>query len=192
MMLTVLSTVYSLPFAIGAVVGFMFRTIYCHAKARWLDRNYPRSDGSRHPVEHISRVWIAGLVAVLSVGYGIYSSEKLSSDVHRCWSEQYNQTKANIDINAQNDGISRKQQDLQREYDRDTSDWLKALVTPPGDLANQETNSPARQAWGIQVTLDYQDKLNKLGARFDDLVHQRQVLDQERAEHKLPESVCGK
>jgi hypothetical protein len=195
----VLSQVYSLPFFSGAVVGFTCQRIYCAQKARWQDRHHPLPDGTKRSPEHISRIWIAGLAAVLSLGYVLLTTNKthdetldLTRDVARCWQESYQATRAQIKINAENDVISRQQQGLQREFDRATSDWLKSLIAPPGDLAEQDTNSPARKAWGLEVTGQYQGKLNELGARSDELVDRRNDLDSERAKHPLREVTCGK
>jgi hypothetical protein len=194
-----LSIVYSLPFFLGAVIGFGLQRIYCHQKMVWLNKHHPLPDGSKHRVDHISRTWIAALAAILSLGYVLLTAQtthdqtiELAKGSTRCWQESYINTKAQIKINAENDSISRQQQALQREFDIATSDWLKSLVNPPGDLANQPTNSPDRQAWGIQVTGIYQDKLNDLGVKSDDLVQQRAALDAERAKHPLPETTCGK
>lgn len=196
-MIHILQMVYSLPYFIGALSGAVFWQLYCRQKARWQDRDDP--DGAPHYANHISRMWLAGLTAVLSIGYVLLTAQKtqdqtldLTRDVARCWQESYQSTKAQIDINRQNDLISRQQQGLQRDYDRATSDWLKDLVNPPGDLMNQSTNSPARQTWGLQRTAQYQVVLNDLGAKSDDLVNQRAQLDNERAQHPLPEATCGK
>jgi hypothetical protein len=70
--------------------------------------------------------------------------------------------------------------------------WLKLLVSPPGEMADEPTDSPVRRAWGLEVTAQYQNKLNELGAKSDDLVNQRSQLDAERAKHPLPETTCGK
>lgn len=199
MMIKILDTVYSLPFFLGAVVGTIFWTIYCHQKAHWQDKHYPLPDGRRRYVNHISRVWLAAMALTLSLGYILLTAQKthdqtlqLAKNVAECWAESYQAAKANIDLNAQNDIISRQQQELQRDYDRATSDWLKLLVNPPGELANQPTNSPARQQWGLQITAQYQTKLNDLGTEYDDLVNQRKTLDNERAARPLPETKCGK
>lgn len=194
-----LDTLYSWPFWIGAVCGLVTWKLYCRQKARWLDRHYPLPGGEKHYVSHINRLWIAGLAMGLSIGYILLTAQKthdqtvgLAHSVAHCWTESFQSTKAQIDLNAQNDGISRQQQNLQREYDRATSEWLKALVNPPGDLVDEDTNSPARKAWGLEATANYQLKLNDLGTQFDNLVNQRKTLDAERAQHPLPESTCGK
>lgn len=196
-MIHILQIVYSLPYLIGAVSGALLWKLYCKQKARWEDRYDP--DGAPHYANHVSRVWVAGVIAVGGLGYVLLTAQttqnrtlQLTDNVARCWRESYQSTKAQIDINRQNDLISRQQQGLQRDYDRATSDWLKDLVNPPGDLMNQSTNSPARQVWGLQRTAQYQTVLNDLGAKSDDLVKQRAQLDAERAQHPLPEATCGK
>jgi hypothetical protein len=136
---------------------------------------------------------------VLVLGYILLTAQEaqtqavaVAKDAARCWSEAYKSTKAQIDLNAENDKITRQQQSLQRDYDRDTSNWLKDLVAPPGDLAVQDTNSPARQLYGLQRSAEYQAQIDDLGRQFDDLVNQRVQLDQRRAQHPLPETTCGK
>lgn len=195
----ILNTVYSLPFFLGATAGWGLWTIYCRQKARYMDAHRPLADGRHHEVARLSRIWIAGLVMVFSVGYVLLSANKAHDDtvalakrVTSCWRESYRQTKVQIDINSQNDFVSRQQQQLQRDYDRATSDWLKALINPPGALANQPSDSPDRRAWALQVSAMYQQKLDDLGDKFDELVAQRAKLDDERAQHPLPEPTCGK
>lgn len=198
-MLILLEKVYSVAFWSGAFCGSVFWLAYCRAKARYLDLHRPLPDGQRHTVGRMSRQWLAGLCAALSLGYVLMATEKasnhtslLESSVGTCWTETYQHTREQIRINAENDQISRQQQQLQRDYDRATSDWLEQLLAPPGDLANMDTNSPQRRAWGLAVTADYQNKINDLGARFDQLAAQRAQLDQQRAQHPLPEERCGK
>jgi hypothetical protein len=181
------------------LVAFALQRVYWHQQRNWLDQHHPLPNGERHDGRHISRIWIAGLAAVLSLGYVLLTAQKtqdqtiaLTRSVARCWQESYESTRTQIRINRENDLISRQQQGLQRDYDRATADWLKALVNPPGDLANQPTNSPARQAWGLDITGQYQAQLNALGAKSDQLVNQRNELDVERAQHPLPEATCGK
>lgn len=195
----VLGMIYSWPFWIGSAITAVLWKIYCWQRAHWLDRHYPLPAGRRHYVAQIDRVWLAGLVLALSLGYILLTAQKtqdqtiaLTKRVGACWAESYQSTKAQITLNAQNDLITRQQQGLQRDYDRATSDWLKDLIRPPGPLANEETTSPARQQWGIEVTIRYQERLNQLGARYDELVVQRQHLDTERNAHPLPEVTCGK
>lgn len=199
MFLYILEQIYSWRFLIGAVCGAGLWMLYCHQKARYLDRHYPLPDGKRHAIARMSRQWIAGLCAVLSLGYVLLATDKaqnttsrLNAEVTRCWTETYQQIKTQVQINAENDTIVRKQEELQREYDRATSDWLKALIQPPGDLANLPTTDARRQQYGIDITARYQLRLNNLGAQADELTAQRDGLDKQRAEHPLPEARCGK
>lgn len=194
-----LNTIYSWPFWIGSACSMILWKLYCRQKARWLDRYHPLPNGAKHYVSHINRLWIAGLAMALSIGYILLTAQlahdqtvALAHRVARCEAENYRQTKANIDLNAQNDVITRKQLELQRQYDRDTSEFWKSLLAPPGDLAHQSTDSPARQAWGMQVGALYQAQIDDLGTQFDGLVNQRKQLDYERAQHPLPEATCGK
>ncbi len=198
-MLDVLETVYSLPFLLGALAGSILWKLYCLSKARYMDRHSPLPDGAKHAVARMSRQWIAALCAILSLGYVLLATEKtqlhteqLSAAVIRCWGETYLEIKAQVEINAQNDQISRQQQALQREYDEDTSSWLKDLVNPPNGLADRTANDPDRQAYGLQRTAEYQGQLDDLGKRFDGLVADRKQLDEQRAAHPLPEQRCGK
>jgi hypothetical protein len=195
----VLNTIYSWPFFTGAIIGSVLWRIYCRQKALYLDIHDPLPNNAKHKVAQLNRLWVAGLALVLSLGYILLSAEKthdqtvlLSQNVARCWAESYAQAKAQIDINAQNDGISRQQQQLQRQFDIDTSNWLKDLVVPPGDLADQSSDSPARKQYGLQRTAVYQEEIDELGKQFDNLVNQRKVLDEQRAMHPLPEPRCGK
>jgi hypothetical protein len=198
-MIHILSYVYSLPFFIGAVCGLTLQRLYCKQKRVWLDRHHPLPDGGKRAAEHLSRVWIAAVAAVLSLGYVLLTAQAthdetiaLTRKVAQCWQQSYLATRAQIKLNAENDIISREQQGLQRDYDRASSEWLKSIVNPPGDLGSKPSNDPERQAWGLEVTAQYQAKLNELGSKSDDLVNQRNALDGERAKHPLPEVTCGK
>ena len=93
-MLRILDTVYSWPFIWGAIAGTAFWKIYCHTKARYLDRHYPRPDGARHAVARMSRQWMAAAGALLSLGYVLMATERtqehtaeLNAAVQRCWGE---------------------------------------------------------------------------------------------------------
>lgn len=198
-MLNVLETIYSLPFFLGALAGTVLWKLYCHMKRSYEDRRHPLPDGAKHAVAHMSRQWIAGLAAILSLGYVLLVTGRteartvvLNEAVNRCWSETYQQIKTQVMINAQNDGISRQYQALQREYDDNTSSWLKDLVTPPNGLAGLPIDNPDRQAFVTHRTAEYQGQIDELSKRFDDLANQRTGLDADRNAHPLPEERCGR
>jgi hypothetical protein len=197
--LNILEDIYSWPFFFGALAGSILWKLYCRTKAHYEDVHHPLPNGQRHTQARMSRVWLAGLSAALSLGYVLLitghieeRTATLNRNVTTCWHETYLQLKAQVEINAENDGISRQQQAIQREYDEDTAAWLKDLVNPPNGLAEQPTNSPERQAYNLSRTLEYQANLDDLGHQFDDLVNQRKVLDKQRAAHPLPEAKCGR
>lgn len=199
MVIYILETIYSGPFLIGAACGAALWMLYCRQKARYLDRHNPLPGGRRRAIARMSRQWIAGLAAALSLGWVLLATDraetnttKLNAEVTRCWTETYLQIKTQVQINAENDAIVRKQQELQRDYDRATSDWLKALIQPPGILADLPTTDQRRQQYGIDITARYQLRLNDLGAQADDLTAQRDALDKQREAHPLPEARCGK
>lgn len=187
-MLHVLSMVYSLPCFIGAVGWQIIWKASLYSRARWLDVHHPLPDGQKHCVPRISRVWLAGLAASLTLGWVLLATARteehthqLNANVVRCWSEGYQAAMAQINLNAQNDGISRMQQQLQRDYDEDTVQWVKNLLSHPGN-----------QVYAVAVTEAYQTQINDLGRQFDRQVEMRKVLDQQRAEHPLPAVTCGK
>jgi len=195
----ILDLVYSWSFFIGSVCGLIGYRTYCWQKVRWQNRHHPLPNGRMRHVDQLSRVWLAGLAVTLSLGYVLLTAQKthdqtigLTKDVARCWSESYKATAAQINLNAQNDTISRQQQQIQREFDRDTVDWISHLLAPPGDLAGMQPSDPARQAYGIQISQVYFAQINDLGREFDNLVDQRKKLDKQREENPLPETTCGK
>lgn len=199
MLSEILDTIYSVPFFSGAIGGLVFNRLYSKYKAHWEDKHHPLPDGMCHYPAQISKIWLAGLILMLSMGYILLTAQKthdqtiaLNQQVARCWQESYQSTRAQIRINAENDVISRQQQGLQRDYDRATSDWLKALVNPPEPIGSMDPGSAERRAWGLQITSEYQNRLNDLGVKSDDLVNQRNDLDAERRKHPLPENTCGK
>lgn len=182
--------------AIAFLAGVVARRAWCVARNKYLDRVDPANAPHKDSAKVIVLAWGITLLAIIYIGVqtqATYTTTvKLTRDVARCWTESYQSTKAQIDINQQNDVTTREQQELQRQYDRATSDWLKLLVNPPGPLADQPTTSPDRQKWGLEITAEYQAKLDDLGAKFDALVKRRAQLDRDRAAHPLPETTCGK
>lgn len=191
--------VFAWGFLCGLIMGLPAWYAICAARARWMNKHHPLPDGRRYPSPSVNRVWLGSALALLALSWSMYQVQvthsqtvKLTQDVARCWQESYQSTRAQIRLNADNDLISRTQQGLQRQFDIATSDWLKELLDPPGDLADQPSDSPARKAWGLVSTAEYQAKLNDLGRQFDDQVNRRNLLDEQRANHKLPESTCGK
>jgi|SRR5579875_1382051 len=178
------------------LAGIAVRRLYCALKIRWLDRKYPEEAPHRQHLKAIVLGWGLVIVGILYVGVQAQVTRtetvQQAKENARCWSEAYQSTRAQIDLNAQNDNISRQQLQAQRDYDRETVKWISELIAPPGDLANQEPNSPARQAYGIKVSQEYFAHIDALGAQFDQLVAQRQQLDAQRAQHPLPETTCGR
>jgi hypothetical protein len=196
MMMPDLTSLFSLVGVLDFGIGFMLRALYCRLKNKMLDRWYPEDAPHRSVMKMVVVAWGIAIIGIFYTGVQTQHTHDqtlaLANNVSRCWAESYTQTSAQIDLNAQNDKISRQQQALQREYDRATSFWIKSLIAPPGELADQDTNSPDRKAWDLQVTAEYQDTLNDLGAQSDALVDQRKALDDARAKHPLPEATCGK
>lgn len=169
---------------------------YCWLKNRYLDKVDPEHAPHRGALKMVVIAWGILFSGIFYIGVQTQNAHdqtvKLSDNVTRCWSETYQQVRAQVELNAQNDAVSRAQQALQREYDEDTAVWIKELIAPPGDLATQPTNSPERQAYGIKVSEQYQAQLDDLGRRFDQQVAQRKALDAKRAAHPLPEARCGR
>lgn len=195
-MLRLLDLIYSLPFFLGAVTGTVLWKLWCRTRARYEDRHHPLPDGGKHIIRRISRVWIAGLCSTLSLGYVVLvmghletNAQQLTSTVVRCWAANYTATKSQIDINAQNDAITRKQIRLQRRYDVDTSRWLAKLIEQLGKPTPEGVVNPEEIA---DATAVHQAVTDQLGADFDVLVQQRDELDKERANHPLPDSECGR
>lgn len=200
MITKILEQIYTWTFFFGAILGGGLWRTYCHQKARYLDIHDPLPGGAKHHVQRLSRVWIAGLVMVFSVGYVLNTAQKthdqtlqLQADVNRCWGETYQNIKANVEVNAQNDQITRQQIQLQRDYNQAAYDWLKLLLAPPDpELAAKDPNGPERRAWGITVSIEYQEKVNQINKGMNDLINQRIALDKKREANKLPELTCGR
>jgi hypothetical protein len=190
------TSLFTLGGAIDLAVGFLLRALYCRIKMRVLDRLHPEEAPHRQVMKMVVVAWAIGIIGIIYTGAQTQRTHDqtlgLATAVNRCWAESYKQASAQIDLNAQNDKISRQQQALQREYDRATSDWIKSLIAPPGGLADMDTNSPERKTWAMHVTAEYQSTLNDLGEQSDALVNQRKALDDERAKHPIPEPTCGK
>lgn len=182
--------------ALCFLAGVVARRMWCIAKNKYLDRVDPAGAPHRDSVKVIILAWGITLLAILYIGLQTQATNtttvRLTRDAARCWQESYQASRAQIKLNADNYGIIRQQLALQRDYDRATSKFWKALVSPPGALANAPINSPARQAYGLQLSDQYQADINRMGAKSDDLVNQQNVLDAQRAQHPLPEVTCGK
>lgn len=183
--------------ALAFLAGVAARRAWCIGKNKWLDHAHPEDAPHTERIKTVFLGWVLVLGGILYTGVQAQvthdSTVGLAKNVARCWAESYQNTKTQIDINAQNDALSRQQLQTQRDYDRDTVNWISRLLEPDDPaIAALQPNDAARQAYSIRISQDYFAQINVLGTRFDDLVAQRAELDKQRAQHPLPERTCGK
>ncbi|AER48932.1 hypothetical protein CM14_gp18 [Mycobacterium phage Acadian] len=197
-MTSVLSLLYSMPFAIGLLAGIAGMKVFQHAQCRIADAHHPLPGGRhRHPAP-ISRVWLGGFLTVAVLGYVLLQVtqteehyKSLSQDVRRCQVEFQQAITARSKITSENDAIFRHRGDLMQEYGRATSLWLSQLVNLPPDIAELPQNDPRVIAWGQAVTQVYSEHAARINEKLDADSKRLDQLEQDRREHPLPQATCG-
>lgn len=194
----VLSVVYSLPFVAGAIVGMVGMKLYQRAVCRHLDKLHPLPDGRKRHAPAISRVWIGGLVALLTLGYVLLQVNEtemhyrsLGDEMRRCQVEFNTALIDRASITTENDELSRQQRSLFLELDELQGVWLTRLITPPPDIAALSPTDQRRQDYGITVTRVYNERAAKLRAEAQAIGKRQIELEQERRERTYPTPTCG-
>ncbi|AYB70560.1 hypothetical protein SEA_SERENDIPITOUS_18 [Mycobacterium phage Serendipitous] len=197
-MTSVLSLLYSLPFAIGLVIGVAGMKVYQHAQCKIADAQHPLPGGRhRHPAP-ISRVWVGGFLTIAVLGYVLLQVGQietrykgLADNVERCQVEFQQAITARSKITTENDQLSRQRQDLLQEYGRATSLWLSQLVNLPEDIADLSSTDPRVIAWGQAVTRVYSEHALRINSKLNDIGKRQEQLEQDRRDHPLPQATCG-
>lgn len=193
-----LGMIYSIPFAVGLIIGLVAQRLVVWWRCCWLNKNRPRDNGRPHTVPSLSRVWCAGAVAVGVLGYillqvgqteGRY--EHLAASVAACNRELIAAQKARSDLAAENDRLSREQRALLAESDEASNAWINRIVNPPPDIVGLELNDPRRQQWSLDVTRVYFERAGKINEKIYAIAVEQQKLDLTRAAHPLPEPTCA-
>lgn len=188
-----LDTIFSWTFVITFMLGYCSRHIYCRIRARWLDKHQPNGDGSKHRVPIPNRIWLGGLLGLTAVAWSLYSvgqtsrrtdqvtddTRNLTIEVKECQRQTFTALHWQRQLDLDNADLAAKDR-------KALADWLAILVAPPDpNIAKLDTGNPVRQAWALGVTMDYQKRQAAIEA-------QREINNQIRAAHPLPEPTCGK
>ncbi|AKF14280.1 hypothetical protein SEA_VINCENZO_18 [Mycobacterium phage Vincenzo] len=197
-MTAVLELVYSFPFATGLVVGVVGQRAYAHGVAKYQDVHHPLPSGRHRKVPGISRVWVAGLVLLATLGYVLLQTGQteakyrgLARSMYDCQREFNQALKARSQITTENDRISTQQRDLFTALDEAAGTLVDRQLNPPADIAALPMDSPRRLAWNEDVARVYYQRTSKLRGQIADLRAEQTRLQHERAAHPLPEPTCG-
>lgn len=196
MILPFLEFVYSLPFVIGAVVGYCGQRCYAHVRAWWLDRRDPLPGGRHRATPPVAPTWIAGLLAATMLGYVLLTAERtheqgerLTSDVTRCWAEAYQAAKARAELNDEDAALAREIAVHRDELSQTNADWIGRLLNAPPNVGDSVER---RQQYMFDVTKVYFEQYGRIVAQIKDVEGRQAQLAEQRRTHPLPEMTCGK
>lgn len=189
---TILTSLYSWPFAAGILVGYVGQRCYAHAKARYLNAHHPLSNGHRHLAGRINRVWVVGAITAATIGWVllqiqtqadrttdvINDARTFAVQVKDCQREFNEAIRLRSRLSEEDSRLSLTQRDA-------LANWLRDLLNPPPNIAALPGNDPIRQQWAVDTTERYYAIIKKAQ---DDQVK----LADYRAAHPLPEPTCGK
>ncbi|MBV9871733.1 MAG: hypothetical protein JO214_14025 [Frankiaceae bacterium] len=192
-----LDTIWSASFGIGFVVGIILQRIYAHTRCHWLNGHRPKSNGSRHKVSPVGRVWVGGLIAVLALTYVVVQADQthrdtvaLAQETRRCQQDLVTNIKRNREITTQNDDLSAEQRALLAKSLDAGSEWVNQLIVLPPDLAKLDRNDPRVQQYGIDVTRAYYDRIGKYRKRIAEINAEQDRLAEQRAQNPLSSPRC--
>lgn len=198
-MLSLLQAAYYFPFGIGAIIGITAQRVWCHQRARWLNRHHPLPDGSEYVVSPLSRTWVAGLITTAMLGYVLVNVQHthdqtidLAKRVEKCQVEATKAVAVRDNIKFQNDKLSKRSRELLTDLDDANGVWTRQLVTPPPNIAALQSNDPARQTWTITVTLDYLNGTAHTHAELRSIYAQEDALFAQEEAHPLPPLGCDR
>lgn len=195
MILYLLEVYFSWPFWAGAAVSCAGHWALCRRHARWLDKHHPLPDGARHAPRKMPTAWLAGLLAVTMLGYGLLQTERahadtiaLAAEVKRCNTEYYRANNARILLNEEDARLARRYRDKLNELDGASADWLRGLLTAPPEI-----DTPAeQQQWLFDVTHVYNDRAVRIRADIAAIEAEQDKLAADRRDRPLPDLTCGK
>lgn len=198
-MTAVLETIYSLPFAVGALIGAIVMRLYQKAQCRLADKRHPLPGGRKHRVPGVSTVWVGGLITVLVLGYVLLlvaqteqHYKSLASEMRRCQIEFQTALIARSRITTENDQLSREQRDLLAESDQAESVWIDRLINLPSNIKELPQDDPRVTSYGQTVTRIYFERIGRINSRITEIDQRQAELDRDRTAHPLPEPSCGK
>lgn len=196
-MLQFLEHIYSWPCAFGAIGGLAIQRLYRHMEAGYGNRHHPLPDGRKYRAAGINPVWIAGLVAALTVGYVLMSAERARVDsqttalrVTACVLHIQDALSKRSDITGQDSELSNQVSDLRDQLDDAMATLMGRILNPPSDIAHLDPDDPRRVAWKQDAEYAYTDWAGKLRGRIATLTDKRAQLALDRAAHPIPPLDC--
>lgn len=197
-MTPVLELIYSFPFATGLLVGVAAQRVYSHAVVKYQDAHHPLPSGRRRYVPGISRVWLAGLLLLATLGYVLLQTGQteakyrgLARNMYDCQREFNQALKDRSRTTTENDRISMEQRDLFTALDDAAGTLVNRQLNPPPEIAALPMDSARRLAWNEDVARVYYERTMKVRGQIAALRDEQTRLQQERAAHPLPEPTCG-
>jgi hypothetical protein len=194
-MLAFLNTIYSVPFITGLLFGLLGERLLEQIRARYEDRHHPYKDGHHHRVGGLSRIWVAGLITALVIGYVIMLAQKTNDDtlrlsrhITRCNAQIYDAIKDRSLINAEDIQLEHDHDNLTDQLDAAQSEWLHRLLNPPADA---KTDLGARDKWIASITNDYIEKATDLREKIVLVETREDQIATDRRNHPLPDMDCG-
>lgn len=198
--MTVLSTlqlIYSLPFAIGLVLGIVGQRFYVHSRVAFLNKYRPKADGGPYHAGHISRMWIAGLATAGSLGYVLLSAElahsesrSLSHRVEQCQAEMTESITSHLSALSQTVTIQERRSQLFQQFNVVETEWIDRLLTPPARLQGVSVSDQRWQDWVYDVTRIHTDRIAEINRQVGRLNERQRQLDRERLDHPLHAPGC--
>lgn len=108
-----------------------------------------------------------------------YNIAKESALEQKACQKEFNTAlRARAQITSENDELSQTQR-------RIVFDWIHDLIFPPEPFASMRTDDPARQDYGLKLTISTEHA-------FQASLDKQDVLQEQRDAHPLPDPTCGK
>lgn len=200
MILGILERIYSWPFLVGVILGFIGDGYYRRMVAMWEDNHHPLPGGRKHTVAGISRMWLATLLTVGTMGYVLLLAERthenqvaLGKSTAKCQEEFNEAVEAQIKIHDQDLVLARQQRDLMTQLNDRHDQWVSEVIQPPvPDIAKLAINDDRREIWSVAVTNLYIEDSQRIRQKLDTNSKDQDKLANDRAAHPLPKMTCGR
>lgn len=194
-MTNVLGIIYSMPFFTGALAGMLIMRLYQRHQCKVADRLDPKV---KHYTPGLNRAWLGYALSLGVVGWvllQVNSTEnhyrQLATNVATCQREFNTALKARAAISTENDRLSREQRNLLAEFTVAESTWIDRIINLPPEIKDLERDDPRVQDYGQTVTRIYYERSARINAQISMIAARQVKLDQDRADHPLPEPTCG-
>lgn len=194
---SVLVNLFSWPFVIGLVAGFLIDRAYRYALAVLAGR------GDRWSAITIDGRWLAGVIAFGVAGWSIYQTQANANEAQRITNEATAFAQRTQDcqaalisaiigsrrITADNDRLSIGERELLADQQRVQTEWLGRLLNPPPEVADLDINDPVRKRYNIDITRGFLARSEEIRQRIDVIADEQRTTDKHRP--PLPDPNCG-